>query len=127
VGSVLRASPRSSVNSELERSARWLSFCAHSKLMTRLNSVIPSAYLLRCQKIKVVQVGKSLISIPSKLWRAFTFHRADVYRGTFRPDRVRAVAERYGVDGNMALENVLCARAWSSEQQCELLLELAVK
>ena len=48
-------------------------------------------------------------------------------RGTFRPDRVKSVADRYGVDGNMALENVLCARAWSSEQQCELLLELAVK
>jgi hypothetical protein len=27
----------------------------------------------------------------------------------------------------MVLENVLCARAWSSEQQCELLLELAVR
>lgn len=27
----------------------------------------------------------------------------------------------------MALENVLCARAWSSEQQCELLVDLAVK
>jgi hypothetical protein len=27
----------------------------------------------------------------------------------------------------MVLENVLCARAWSSEQQCELLVELAVR
>ncbi|KAL7420939.1 hypothetical protein Q5752_004893 [Cryptotrichosporon argae] len=48
-------------------------------------------------------------------------------RGTFRPDRVRAVADRFGVDSQMALENVLCARAWSSEQQCELLVELAVR
>ncbi|BEI88735.1 uncharacterized protein CcaverHIS019_0200970 [Cutaneotrichosporon cavernicola] len=47
--------------------------------------------------------------------------------GTFRPDRVRAVADRFGVDSQMALENILCARAWSSEQQCELLLELAVR
>lgn len=47
-------------------------------------------------------------------------------RGTFRPDRVRAVADRFGVDSQMALENVLCARAWSSEQQSELLVELAV-
>ncbi|GMK56199.1 hypothetical protein CspeluHIS016_0300390 [Cutaneotrichosporon spelunceum] len=37
--------------------------------------------------------------------------------GTFRPDRVRAVADRFGVDSQMALENILCARAWSSEQQ----------
>jgi meiotic recombination protein DMC1 len=40
---------------------------------------------------------------------------------------VRAVADRFGVDGQMALENILCARAWSSEQQCELLVELAVR
>jgi meiotic recombination protein DMC1 len=37
------------------------------------------------------------------------------------------VADRFGVDSQMALENILCARAWSSEQQCELLLELAVR
>lgn len=48
-------------------------------------------------------------------------------RGTFRPDRVRAVADRFGVDGQQALENILCARAWSSEQQCELLVELAIQ
>ncbi|GFZ51287.1 DNA repair protein RAD51 [Saitozyma sp. JCM 24511] len=47
--------------------------------------------------------------------------------GTFRPDRVRAVADRFGVESSMVLENVLCARAWSSEQQCELLVELAVR
>ncbi|RSH81258.1 Meiotic recombination protein dmc1 [Apiotrichum porosum] len=47
--------------------------------------------------------------------------------GTFRPDRVRAIADRFGVDSQMALENILCARAWSSEQQCELLVELAVR
>ncbi|WWC92542.1 meiotic recombinase Dmc1 [Kwoniella dendrophila CBS 6074] len=47
--------------------------------------------------------------------------------GTFRPDRVKAVADRFGVDASMALDNVLCARAWSSEQQCDLLVELAVR
>ncbi|WWC65000.1 meiotic recombinase Dmc1 [Kwoniella dejecticola CBS 10117] len=47
--------------------------------------------------------------------------------GTFRPDRVKAVADRFGVDAGMALDNVLCARAWSSEQQCDLLIELAVR
>ncbi|KAK4689663.1 meiotic recombination protein DMC1, partial [Tremellales sp. Uapishka_1] len=47
--------------------------------------------------------------------------------GTFRPDRIRAIADRFGVDSQMALENILCARAWSSEQQCELLIELAVR
>lgn len=27
--------------------------------------------------------------------------------GTFRPDRIRSVADRFGVDGDMALENIL--------------------
>lgn len=28
--------------------------------------------------------------------------------GTFRPDRIRSIADRFGVDGNMVLENILC-------------------
>lgn len=27
--------------------------------------------------------------------------------GTFRPDRIRSIAERFGVDGSLALENIL--------------------
>ena len=30
--------------------------------------------------------------------------------GTFRPDRIRSIAERFGVDGSMALENILYGR-----------------
>ncbi|KAF7981116.1 hypothetical protein HWV62_34839 [Athelia sp. TMB] len=37
--------------------------------------------------------------------------------GTFRPDRIKSIAERFGVDGNMALENILYARAFNSEHQ----------
>ena len=48
-------------------------------------------------------------------------------RGTFRPDRVRAVADRFGVDSGMVLENILYARAWSSEQQCDMLVDLAIR
>lgn len=40
---------------------------------------------------------------------------------------MRAVADRFGVDSNMALDNVLCARAWSSEHQCDLLVDLAIR
>ena len=40
---------------------------------------------------------------------------------------MRSIADRFGVDGAMALENVLTARAWSSEQQCEMLIELAIR
>ena len=33
--------------------------------------------------------------------------------GTFRPDRIRSIADRFGVNGDMALENILygaCSR-----------------
>ncbi|KAG2135647.1 Rad51-domain-containing protein [Suillus cothurnatus] len=42
--------------------------------------------------------------------------------GTFRLDRIRSIAERFGVDGNMALENILYARAFNSEHQVAPLL-----
>ncbi|KAG2156671.1 Rad51-domain-containing protein [Suillus bovinus] len=42
--------------------------------------------------------------------------------GTFRPDRIRSIADRFGVDGNMALENILYARAFNSEHQVAALL-----
>lgn len=31
--------------------------------------------------------------------------------GTFRPDRIKAIADRFGADANAALENVVVARA----------------
>ena len=59
------------------------------------------------------------------------------YSGTFRPDRIKAIADRFGVDGTMALENILygntlclpgmqnpyssvLARAFNSEQQVRI-------
>lgn len=41
--------------------------------------------------------------------------------GTFRPERLQAIAERYGMDPAAALENVAYARAHNSEHQMELL------
>ncbi|KAF8913084.1 RecA protein [Gymnopilus junonius] len=47
--------------------------------------------------------------------------------GTFRPDRIRSIADRFGVDGNMALENILYARAFNSEHQMELINECSFR
>lgn len=47
--------------------------------------------------------------------------------GTFRPDRIKSIAERFGVDGNMALENILYARAFNSEHQMELINECSIR
>lgn len=46
---------------------------------------------------------------------------------TFRPDRLRAIADRFSLDQEAVLDNVLTARAYTSEQQMELLDYVAAK
>ena len=45
--------------------------------------------------------------------------------GTFRPAKLAAIAERFGMDPEEVLSNVVCARAHNSEQQLELLQDAA--
>ncbi|KAI8082847.1 meiotic recombinase Dmc1, partial [Halteromyces radiatus] len=47
--------------------------------------------------------------------------------GTFRPDRIRAIAERFGVDAEQCLENIIVARAWNSDHQMDLMTEIAAR
>lgn len=47
--------------------------------------------------------------------------------GTFRPERLRDIASRFGVDPEQCLENVLYARAFNSEHQMDLINGIAVK
>nr|BAA23984.1 SpDmc1 [Schizosaccharomyces pombe] len=44
--------------------------------------------------------------------------------GTFRPDRIKAIAERFGVDADQAMENIIVSRAYNSEQQMEYITKL---
>ncbi|KAL5265965.1 hypothetical protein ACHWQZ_G006568 [Mnemiopsis leidyi] len=46
---------------------------------------------------------------------------------TFRPDRLRSIADRYNLDHTAMLDNVLYARAYTSEHQLELLDFAAAK
>lgn len=46
---------------------------------------------------------------------------------TFRPDRLRTIAERFNLDQTTVLDNVLYARAYNSEHQYELLNNVASK
>lgn len=46
--------------------------------------------------------------------------------GTFRPDRIRQIANRFDLDGDKVLENIYYARAYNSEQQMDLLTELSI-
>ena len=47
--------------------------------------------------------------------------------GTFRPERVRPIAARFGLDADAVLDNILHARAFTFEQQDALLDGLAAK
>lgn len=44
-----------------------------------------------------------------------------------RPDRLRSIADRFNLDQNQVLENVLYARAYNSEHQFELLNAVSCK
>ena len=41
--------------------------------------------------------------------------------GTFRPDRIRPIAERFNLDPNIVLGNLVYARAHNHEHQLELI------
>ena len=45
--------------------------------------------------------------------------------GTFRPQKLMAIAERYNLNPEEVLDNVVCARAHNSEMQLELLGDAA--
>ncbi|MGH0122938.1 UNVERIFIED_CONTAM: hypothetical protein FKN15_018605 [Acipenser sinensis] len=45
--------------------------------------------------------------------------------GTFRPERLLAVAERYGLSGSDVLDNVAYARAFNTDHQTQLLYQAA--
>ncbi|KAJ1912980.1 Meiotic recombination protein dmc1, partial [Tieghemiomyces parasiticus] len=47
--------------------------------------------------------------------------------GTFRPDRIKAIAERYELDPDLVLDNLIYARAFNSEHQMELITLVAAK
>ena len=93
----------------------------------RLSCVTRFASRLSCRTIREALPARSPTWTRSQTSRLLHNANELTRRGTFRPDRVRAVADRFGVDSQMALENVLYARAWSSEQQCDFLVELALR
>ncbi|CEL93147.1 unnamed protein product [Vitrella brassicaformis CCMP3155] len=47
--------------------------------------------------------------------------------GTFRPEKIIKIAERFGLEGDAVLDNILYARAYTHEQQMELLKAAAQK
>lgn len=44
---------------------------------------------------------------------------------TFRPDRIGPIAERFNLDPEAVLENIIVSRAYTSEMMGQLLVQLA--
>jgi singapore isolate B (sub-type 7) whole genome shotgun sequence assembly, scaffold_11 len=49
------------------------------------------------------------------------------YSFTSRPQRVVEIAERYGLNGDEVLDNILLARAYTHEQQMDIITAAAAK
>ncbi|KAL0212695.1 hypothetical protein RCL1_006321 [Eukaryota sp. TZLM3-RCL] len=47
--------------------------------------------------------------------------------GTFRPERIGPIAERFGIDPESALDNIIYARAYTHEHQMSLLTQISEK
>lgn len=46
---------------------------------------------------------------------------------TFRPEKICAIAERFGLDGDGVLDNIMYARAYTTEHMAQLLTVAAAK
>lgn len=97
------------------------------KLNWHIHSVCKYSYRLKKAAPIAKQVNLSIVHLLS-LRPTFFFFVYKAYidtEGTFRPDRISAIADRYGVDPDIVLDNIVVARVWNSDQQMELISELA--
>ena len=45
--------------------------------------------------------------------------------GNFRPERIEAIAERFGLDSEQTLDNIIVSRVFSHEEQMEIIKPIA--
>jgi meiotic recombination protein DMC1 len=79
----------------------------------------------RCGKTQLCSTMTIIAQLPTSIGGAEGKVAYIDTEGTFRPDRVAQIAERFEVDPEAALDNILYARALNSEHQLELLNGLA--
>lgn len=78
----------------------------------------------RCGKTQIAHTLCVLTQLPKSMGGAEGKAAYIDTEGTFRPDRIRKIAERFGVDPNIVLDNIAYGRALNSEHQMELIEEL---
>lgn len=79
----------------------------------------------RCGKTQLCHSLAVMAQMPSNMGGA---NGKVIYidtEGTFRPDRVRQIAEAKGVAAEAAMDNIVCARCYTSEHLEQLLVEAA--
>jgi meiotic recombination protein DMC1 len=79
----------------------------------------------RCGKTQLSHTMSVITQLPVELGGANGKVTYIDTEGTFRPERIAQIAERYGVDPETTQENIAYARALNSEHQLELLNTLS--
>ncbi|GKZ88896.1 meiotic recombination protein dmc1 [Aspergillus niger] len=79
----------------------------------------------RCGKTQLSHTMSVVAQLPKELGGAGGKVAYIDTEGTFRPERIAQIAERFGVDADAAQENIAYARALNSEHQLELLNTLS--
>ncbi|KAL1795275.1 hypothetical protein ACET3X_007091 [Alternaria dauci] len=79
----------------------------------------------RCGKTQLSHTMSVIAQLPKDMGGAEGKVAYIDTEGTFRPERIAQIAERFGVDPETAQENITYARAVNSEHQMELLNKVA--
>ena len=79
----------------------------------------------RCGKTQLSHTMSVVAQLPREMGGADGKVAYIDTEGTFRPERIAQIAERFGVDPDSAQENIAYARALNSEHQLELLNALS--
>jgi meiotic recombination protein DMC1 len=79
----------------------------------------------RCGKTQLSHTMSVIAQLPKELGGAGGKVAYIDTEGTFRPERIAQIAERFGLDPDTAQENIAYARALNSEHQLELLNSLS--
>ncbi|TVY29740.1 Meiotic recombination protein [Lachnellula hyalina] len=79
----------------------------------------------RCGKTQLAHTMAVIAQLPKEMGGAEGKVAYIDTEGTFRPERIMEIAERFGVDPDQACENIAYARAQNTEMQAELLDGLA--
>jgi len=79
----------------------------------------------RCGKTQLAHTMAVIAQLPKEMGGAEGKVAYLDTEGTFRPERIAEIAERFGVDAETTCDNIVYARALNSEMQAEMLEGLA--